>query len=242
MPSACWLLVLLTLPLLGGEVLPAPVRYGIDAGGFRVVVDLALPALPADQATRLEALVASTLPGFMPGQTFTTWVTTQHDQVLADHAALKAAFPAAASLDGWFDDTVIRTTWCGGGLICLHREQTSFTGGAHGNVCHAALLVDALTIHALTLDDLIRREDQAAFALLVSDTWRAANGLSPQARLRDHQLSVDELPAKLPLITATGIEVVYQPYEVGPYSTGTVRVALTRTQARPFLRRDPWDG
>jgi hypothetical protein len=70
--------------------------------------------------------------------------------------------------------------------------------------------------------------------------WRHQQRLRPEQRPSEHGLFVDELPPRLPLITASGIEVVYQPYDIGPWSTGTVRVALTRDQARPFLRRDPW--
>jgi hypothetical protein len=89
-------------------------------------------------------------------------------------------------------------------------------------------------------DDLIAPADQPMFADLLTDRWRQAARLKSDAQPSKHGLFVDQLPPVMPLLTADGIEAIYSPYDVGPWSTGTVRVTLTRDQARPFLRRNPW--
>jgi hypothetical protein len=244
MSAVRWLLlVLLVLRLVAGEATPAPVRYGIDRDGVRVVVDLTLPMLPADQVKRLELLVLQELPEDLPVKPFTSiddWVTRQHAGLVSGRDELKRIDPTAASLDGWFDVAVISTTWAGGGLISLRFEHRTYAGGAHPSLDLKALVFDAMTLQPLALDDLISQEKQAAFADCVTAVYRADQRLAPGTDLHQMGLQVDVLPAILPLVEAAGLTVVYEPYEVGPWSLGTITVHLTRDQARPFLRRDPW--
>lgn len=244
MSTARWLLlVLLVLSLVAGEATPAPVRYGIDRDGIRVVVDLALPMLPADQVKRLELLVLQELPDDQPVKPLTSidaWVTSQHADLVSGRDELKRIDPTASSLDGWFDVAAISTTWAGGGVISLRFEHRAYAGGAHPSLDLKALAFDAMTLRPLALDDLISQEKQAAFAECVTAVYRADQRLAPGADLHQTGLHVDALPAVLPLIEAAGLTVVYEPYEVGSWSLGVVTVHLTRDQARPFLRRNPW--
>lgn len=235
-----WLAVLLLFLFVGVGSTAEPVRCGIDRDGFRLSVELELPHLPSDQASVLEAMALSSIAEYPAGTPLSEWVTTYHRQKAHQLARLKAKMPDAAVVDGWYRETRITTTWNNGGVISLHGEHHGFTGGAHGWLNHTVQVFDAATLTPLTLDDLIAPADQLAFSVMLTDRWRQAAGLPSDAKPSKHGLFIDELPPALPLITANGIEVIYQPYEVGPWSTGTVRVTLTREQARPFLRRNPW--
>ena len=240
MIRACWVLIMLIVPLFGGEATPAPVRYGIDRDGYRVTVDVALPRLTADQRRPIETRFLARLPGFVAGMDVADWVKDNYTTMINEMSRGQAEFPGAASFTGWYHESVISTSWYGGDLLSLHAEHNSYSGGVHPGCRHEALLFDSETMKPVTLADLIAPADQDAFATLLIERWKQTNHLLPDARPSEHGLFKDELPPALPLITAAGIEVIYSPYEVAPWSTGTVRITLTRDQARPFLRRDPW--
>ena len=244
MSSMHWLwLAFVGLNLFAGEATPAAVRYGVERDGVRVVVDLALPLLPADQMTRLEQLILRELPEdlpTMPISSFDDWVARTHASDLAGREKLKRVDPTASSLDGWFNETAVTTTWAGGGVLSLRFEQRAYAGGAHPSLRLNPLLYDAGTLQPLALDDLVPQEKQDAFAECVTSAYCVEQRIAPGTDLHKAGLQVDMLPAILPLIEATGLTVVYAPYEVGPWSLGVVTVHLTRDQARPFLRRDPW--
>lgn len=232
------LLLGLGLPLVCEEV--APIRQGIDRDGVRVLTTIVLPDLPAPQRERLTSLCVASIPGIEPGMDLAGHVRNTHATLLDALIRLKQQDPTAASLSGWCEESLIRTTWSGGGLISLHGKHFGFSGGAHPWLKLVVQVVDAKTLTLLTLDDLIAPADQPLFSELLTDRWRQDAHLAADALPSKHGLFVDQLPPVIPLITADGIEALYSPYEVGPWSTGTVRVALTREQARPFLRRDPW--
>lgn len=239
MPLRCWLLLALAYPLIAEEPLPTPVRHGIERDGVSVVVDLALPRLPDERAAQLRTLACTTLPRWENSPTLDAWVAREHAWMSARRTELAAAHPDAASLAGWHRTVTVTTTWSGP-VISLQHEDRGFAGGNHGWLTLGVLLVDARTLQPLMPGELIAQADEPALSRLLTDVWRGQNGLRPEERPSAHGLFVDELPVRDPLITAAGIEMVYPPYDIGPWSTGTVRVALTREQARPFLRRDPW--
>ncbi len=244
MIRTCWLWLVLVFPLFGGEAPPAPVRYGVDRDGFRLVVDLSLPKLPAEQLKLLERVVIQEIPEDHPAKSLTSldeWVTSQHAATVATLAELKAKLGNGASLEGWFEETTITTTWSGGGVISMRFEQHAYTGGAHSMIRLYALAYDATTLQPFTLNDLIPPEKQAAFAEAVTTTYCSDQRIAPGTNLHQIGLHVDQLPAVLPLVEAAGLTVVYEADEVGPWSHGVVTVHLTRDQARPFLRRDPWE-
>jgi hypothetical protein len=233
-------LLIAMVSLAAAESLPEPLRYGIERDDCRVIVDLVLPVMDDDQRRRLVAVCAEAMPDHRTGTDLGAWVAARHAAMVTEMADGQAKFPGAATFSGWYHCSAFRTTWSGGGLLSVHAEHSGFSGGNHGSLEHRVIVLDTTSWKRLAVADLIAPADQPAFAQLVTASWKREQGLSPEALPSGHGLTVDELPAVLPLITATGIEVIYSPFEVGPWSTGTVRVVLTRDQARPFLRRDPW--
>ncbi|HEX3132583.1 MAG TPA: hypothetical protein VHX44_03250 [Planctomycetota bacterium] len=244
MSSARWLVLMVLVGALsaGEDALPTPERFGGETNGLRVVLDLALPPLGDQTRARVLALLAErSLFGWPAGPTLEASLNAYAAATRADLAAARRDNPGAASLARWFSDAAVTTTWSGGNLLSLSLTQDGYLGGAHGMAMRGALVIDLATLRLLTLDDLIAPADQETFAEALTQAYRVQQKLQSDAILKDHGLSVDRLPAAMPLIVASGLDVCFEPYVVGPWSLGVVTVHLTRDQARPFLRLDPWN-
>ena len=110
-----------------------------------------------------------------------------------------------------------------GRILCFETSYYSFMGGAHG---YESLIYDCYDITSGSLYD---------FAYLVEDAWgEAVQHLIYNKARADYaeQLfpNVGAADIYIPesvLITETGLLLVYQPYEIGPYSSGIITVELT---------------
>jgi hypothetical protein len=243
MNAARWLVLLVLVGVLpaGEDALPTAQRIGGEEDGLRVVLDLALPPLSDETRARVLALLAErSLFAWPAGPTLEARLNAYAVATRAELAAARRDNPGAASVAQWFSDAGVTTTWSGGNLLSLCLTQDGYLGGGHGMAMRGALVIDLATMRLLALDDLIAPADQDAFGEALTHAYCAERKLPSGASLKDHGLSVDRLPAAMPLIVASGLEVCYEPYVVGPWSLGVVTVHLTRDQARPFLRRDPW--
>jgi hypothetical protein len=152
----------------------------------------------------------------------------------------RAEFPDSESAKHWHCEGRIVSTWNSSSLLSFRASNQSYVGGAHGNYLTQAILLDLRAERVLTLDDIILPIQQPGFSELLTRAYKKANHIPVNERLRDHALFVDQLPAKLPLITAAGITVEYQPYEIASYATGTITVNLPRSVVRLILTRDVW--
>ena len=233
-------ILLFTTDLLAAE-LSTPIRYGHDADGVRVLLDLDLPLQTQDQRRISERLLLSVpLVWLPPGETWQFRINDSYKAMLADITEAREEFPDAASVKEWNSDGSIVTTWNSSLLLSCRASNQSYTGGAHGNSQTQAILLDLRAERVLTLDDIILPALQPTLSELLTAAYKKAKNIPEHDRLRDHALHVDVLPAKLPLITATGISVVYQPYEIAAYAAGTITVDLPRHVVRPLLTRDVW--
>ena len=242
---AARLALLLTVLLFATDLLAAelstPIRYGHDTDGVRVLLDLDLPQQTQEQRRISERLLLSVpLVWLPPGDSWKSRIDHSHKLMLADIAQARAEFPNAASVKQWNSDGSIVSTWSSSLLLSCRASNESYAGGAHGNSQTQAILLDLRAERVLTLDDIILPAQQPALSELLTMAYKKANNIPLNDRLRDHALHVDVLPAKLPFITAAGITVEYQPYEIAAYSAGTITVELPRQVVHPLLTRDVW--
>ena len=126
--------------------------------------------------------------------------------------------------------------------ISVEVSLYSFTGGAHGNGSTYAVLVDLRTGREL--------KPESAFAAggewLRTVTAIVAADLKKQFVERPGFDDALE-PAKLAelmaepgryLFKADGLEIIFNQYDVGPYSAGTYQVAIPYSRLRALIRAD----
>ena len=121
-------------------------------------------------------------------------------------------------------------------LLSLAFYSYSFTGGAHGMGVTTAASYDLRTGRRLRYADIFQPAAAQQLPALLAAAVRPLVGLAPGAPL-DGQLFVKKMPVTHNvLLTGGGVEFIYLPYEIGPYSQGTLRVFLPLRQVRALLR------
>ena len=108
-------------------------------------------------------------------------------------------------------------------------ETYQYTGGAHGMTWHTGLNYSLENGELLTLDDFFSAEEQEKLqkALLLLLCWQ--NGLDGIDELELEKMGYDPkavVPTNNFKVTSTGIEFLYNPYEIGAYSLGKTIIKL----------------
>lgn len=171
-------------------------------------------------------------PGDMPA-TPRDWVRA----FLTAHERFAEGFPSAPG--GWFIERHIRVLRNDGSVVALLLEESSYLGGAHPNTVMIHHNVDARTGRVLLLEDLVRDGSVDTLRERVSDAVRLSLGLQPGASLVQAGLMAELLPLPATfLLTGEGIQLHYNPYEVGPYVMGPIRGFL-RWEALADLLQEP---
>lgn len=153
---------------------------------------------------------------------------------LSQQAAFRKEVPESASGDWTFiaRDSVVRAD----SIVCVRQMAYSFTGGAHGNTVMAMPAFRASTGERITWRDLVR--DTNAFIAAAEGAFRRITKMTPSDTYAKAGYWFENERFTLPAvigITPTGYVLVYNQYEVAPYSYGTIDVplpfdAITTTQ------------
>lgn len=150
------------------------------------------------------------------------------------HDASSARFPEAASF-GWELERTVRVSRNAPPVVALVAREQSYTGGAHYNVWvrHQAFHPD--TGETLTLDRILRPGAGPHVRSLLEAQFREDHGLAPGAPFTDAGLFED-----LPLTDnldwePEGLTFHYNPYAVGPWSMGFIRVRVPWDELTPYL-------
>lgn len=113
-------------------------------------------------------------------------------------------------------------------LVIQVDKYVSYIGAAHGYGTIRYLNYDIVNHCVLTPENVFKPGNEKAIADLIEAKARAIYG--------EQQLFDDRITTFKDIrITKDGIEFLYQPYEVGPYSTGTVEVPINRFDLKRFL-------
>jgi hypothetical protein len=120
--------------------------------------------------------------------------------------------------------------------LVIARERESYTGGAHGMTGKIHYVVDLAEPKLLTLEDLFADPGDPGLYRLVQNALREYAGLEQNAPLSSG-IFFEDVPAISPdfFVTPAGIVFHWDPYEIGPYSEGSIEAALTWEQAAGFL-------
>lgn len=121
-------------------------------------------------------------------------------------------------------------------LLSLGFFTYSYSGGAHGMNATTGASYDLRSGRRLRYDDIFLPTAQGRLPALLAQAVRPLVGLQPGQPLDKTLLVAKMLVTRNVLLTAGGVEFIYQPYEIASYAQGEVRVFLPLAQVRALLR------
>ena len=134
-----------------------------------------------------------------------------------------------------------RPIWNDRGVLSLEYVEESYTGGAHPNTETKLVSFDAIDGHRLRPGDLFAAGHEQPLLAAGERAFRAAHGLGPGDDLdaagfwfEDGRFSLSDNFA----VTADGLRVHYNAYEVAPYAIGPTDLTLPRETLSEWARPD----
>lgn len=119
-------------------------------------------------------------------------------------------------------------------------HQTSYSGGAHGYYGNLCYNYDPVTGKLLTLDDIVK--DKSRFKEKVVEKLAELpenRGVYPDYTDIIDSYNDDDFILN---ITYEGVEVFFNPYEVGPYAAGMISVIIPYESNEDIFNQDLWEG
>lgn len=236
-------LVLCLAGARGAEPIPFEIHRLSDTGGTVEVKYQLL--LPPEQPARVAAsrIRGRLLAEFFPDEAHVTadparmlLARTQAGLLKEyDDAYTGQVAPTAAR---WQDERVQRVVLEKGDLLVVEHQTYSQTGGAHGNERKVFLIFNARTGDELVMADLFKAGFEPEL------TERIKKRLLEKARGPEgatlNQLGYWEtdIQPQNPYILANAVGFHYNPYEIAPYSMGSVDVEFTLEELRALFKPD----
>lgn len=198
-----------------------------DCGG--ISIDRVIAQGDSVVASRINTALASTylaaLGGPNPDAPQFASIGEAVSAFLSQQSAFRKEMPESASGDWTFmaRDSVVRLD----SIVCVRQLAYSFTGGAHGNTVVAMQAFRAATGERVTWRDLT--PDTTAFIAAAEQAFRRTTKMSQRDTYAKAGFWFENGQFALPNvigITPTGYLLVYNQYEVAPYSYGVIEVPL----------------
>jgi hypothetical protein len=119
----------------------------------------------------------------------------------------------------------------------ISRSRYYYMGGAHSLQEKQYFLFDMVKNKTINLDELIRENTNAALQQLIAAELREQAGIKKNAPLSQAGFFADipDLTENF-FLTPEGIGFHWNPYEIAPYSTGSVEVVLPYDELMDVLR------
>lgn len=159
--------------------------------------------------------------------------------ILAEHRAFVAAFPGAPA--EWRVEIATAVLHSTPAVVTLDISEIAYTGGAHPMSRRRLVSFDVATGRLLGVDDLTR--DVAGLTALVEHRLRADRGLDPDDDLEAAGFWLPDDGFRIPDnigVTADGLLVHWDPYEIAPYSMGSFDVMVPAAELRPLVETSFW--
>lgn len=122
-------------------------------------------------------------------------------------------------------------------LLAVCMETYSFTGGAHGYGSSHYLLFDKKKGDLIDKESLLT--DPEAFALFAENKFRQQFEIRDELPLNEQGYMFDGDQFHLPNnigYTSTGLKLIYNPYEIAPYSEGQIIIEIPYEEVNDYLR------
>jgi len=127
-------------------------------------------------------------------------------------------------------------------VISCEVTNVGYLGGAHGFNERTLMTFDTRTGQRLGVADIVSKPSQKVLGKIVEAEFRKVRSIRAGQSLQDAGFFI--LPGQeLPLgenfaLTSRGLEIQYNPYEVGPYSLGATRISVPREAVEPLVRAE----
>lgn len=120
--------------------------------------------------------------------------------------------------------------------ISIEESTSSYTGGAHPSTYTAIHNYERKTGHLLTLNDLVL--DPKKFLFTAERAFRKANDMAEGEDFFDKGFEMDSLfvIAQNFAIEQEGLNFLYNPYEIAPYSMGTIEFSIPYEQLKGIIK------
>jgi len=120
-------------------------------------------------------------------------------------------------------------------------KNEGYLGGAHGFNDEQLFVFDGKSGKVLSWDDLLSPDSKEIFTKAAEAEFRRARNLRPSQTLEEAGFTFENNTFTLSsnfAVTDKGINLHYNPYEVGPYVMGATDVVVPLDVARPALHQD----
>jgi len=156
------------------------------------------------------------------------------ERLLKDFEAFQKEFPDASS-GGYQQHSQTEITFKGRDAISVLLISNIYAGGVHAMNYEEFININPNTGEELKLTDLIRNKKE--FNKIVENKLRSELKMSPYDSWSEFTL-VDQfvMPENIGF-TGEGMMLVYNEYEILPYSDGPVKLTLTKEELAPFLKK-----
>lgn len=124
-------------------------------------------------------------------------------------------------------------------VLAVEVLSEGYLGGAHGFSDKTLMTFDSRTGARLAVGDVVDDSARQTLSKIVEAEFRRARNVPASTTLQDAGFFIlpgQEMPlAENFAITGRGLELQYNPYEVGPYSMGSTRVVVPKEAIEPLL-------
>jgi len=125
------------------------------------------------------------------------------------------------------------------GLLVYRADQYGYTGGAHGMGISRFLVFDTDKMKQLKLEDIFIEGFESELSSLLENEYRAIYFIGGDEALSENGLWEDHIyPSENFFLTTDGMSFFYNPYELAPYSMGSITISLHRSKIQQLLRED----
>lgn len=157
------------------------------------------------------------------------------DRLLKDFEAFQKEFPDAMS-GGYQQRSQTEITYKGRDVLSILLTSNIYAGGAHAMNYEEFININPNTGKELSLSELIKNKKD--FNKMVESRLRTELKMSPYDRWSDFTL-VDQfvMPENMGFTGDGGMMLVYNEYEILPYSDGPVKLIISKEELASFLKK-----
>lgn len=123
------------------------------------------------------------------------------------------------------------------GVVQVFRTHYQFTGGAHGLPTTLSMLFSRTTGDVVSFRAMLGR-NYSKFKTIAERCFRQQRGLAPRQSWKQagYWFSKGFEPSDNVRFVSDSIEMVYNPYEIAPYSYGTILIRIPITEIAPLIQ------
>jgi len=122
-------------------------------------------------------------------------------------------------------------------LITMAQSFYSYTGGAHGMYGTRYYVFDLTKPRQLGLNEIVTPEGRKKLRPLLEKYFRKQNNIKAGTTLVDAGLFENKIePNSNFFVSGKGISFCYQPYEIGPYSSGQIEIFIPLSELTALLK------